>query len=80
VTQKVFASATLICGSSLHGLLLLRLIGDWKIGNELPSADEVARKLTAGDRVARVGFDTSELTDWDSGLLAFLPAGLPDQD
>jgi phospholipid/cholesterol/gamma-HCH transport system permease protein len=47
-------------------------MGDWKIGNPLPSADEVGKKLVAGARVKRLGFDTSELNAWDSGLLTFL--------
>ena len=54
------------------GTLLIQIKGDWKIGNPLPSADEVEKKLTAGARVERVGFDTSELKAWDSGLLTFL--------
>jgi phospholipid/cholesterol/gamma-HCH transport system permease protein len=55
-----------------EGTLLIQIKGDWKIGNPLPSADEVERKLTAGAGVRRVGFDTSELKAWDSGLLTFL--------
>ena len=54
------------------GTLLIQIKGDWKIGNPLPSADEVGKKLTAGARVERVGFDTNELKAWDSGLLTFL--------
>jgi phospholipid/cholesterol/gamma-HCH transport system permease protein len=54
------------------GTLLIQMKGDWKIGNPLPSADEVEKKLTAGARVERVSFDTSELKAWDSGLLTFL--------
>ncbi len=54
------------------GTLLIQIKGDWKIGNPLPSADEVERKLTAGAGVRRVGFDTRELKAWDSGLLTFL--------
>jgi phospholipid/cholesterol/gamma-HCH transport system permease protein len=55
-----------------EGILLIQIKGAWKIGNRLPSADEVEKKLTAGGRVTRVGFDTSELKAWDSGLLTFL--------
>ena len=36
--------------SSPEGLFLVRLTGDWKIGNSLPSADEVEKKLTTGAR------------------------------
>jgi phospholipid/cholesterol/gamma-HCH transport system permease protein len=54
------------------GTLLIQIRGDWKIGNPLPSAEEVGKKLAAGAGVGRVGFDTSELKAWDSGLLTFL--------
>jgi phospholipid/cholesterol/gamma-HCH transport system permease protein len=47
------------------------LSGVWKIGRELPSADEV-RKRVESSAVRRVAFETRELADWDSLLLAFL--------
>ncbi len=59
-------------GQSPDGTLLIQIKGDWKIGSPLPSADEVEKKLTVGTRAGRVGFDTSELKAWDSGLLTFL--------
>jgi phospholipid/cholesterol/gamma-HCH transport system permease protein len=58
--------------SSSDGVFLLRLTGDWKIGNPMPSVEDVVKRLTQGSRVKRVGFDTSELKAWDSGLLTFL--------
>jgi len=50
--------------------LIIRLVGDWRTGNDLPSADAVRTELQAGVRT--VGFDTSGLTGWDSNLLTFL--------
>jgi phospholipid/cholesterol/gamma-HCH transport system permease protein len=72
VTEKELVPSTLSFGSSPDGFLLVRLTGDWKIVNRLPSADEVEKGLSAGVRVDRIGFDTSELKAWDSGLLTFL--------
>jgi phospholipid/cholesterol/gamma-HCH transport system permease protein len=72
VNEKVFVTSGLDFSSSPDGSLVVRLMGDWKVGNPLPSAGEVEKKLTAGARVKRVGFDTSELKAWDSGLLTFL--------
>jgi len=72
VDQKEFTLGTLSLISSPDGFLLVRLTGDWKIANRLPSTDEVKKGLTAGGRVERIGFDTSELKAWDSGLLTFL--------
>ena len=58
--------------SSSDGVFLVRLTGDWKIGNPMPSVEDVVKRLTQGSRVKRVGFDTSELKAWDSGFLTFL--------
>jgi phospholipid/cholesterol/gamma-HCH transport system permease protein len=52
--------------------LLIGLRGSWRIGQKLPSADEVRKQFRSDSRVKRLGFDTKELTGWDSALLAFL--------
>jgi phospholipid/cholesterol/gamma-HCH transport system permease protein len=52
--------------------LLIGLRGNWRIGQEVPSADEVRKEFRSDPRVQRLGFDTKELTGWDSALLAFL--------
>jgi phospholipid/cholesterol/gamma-HCH transport system permease protein len=52
--------------------LLLQLAGNWRIGQELPSADEVQKELDSGPRVKRLAFDSKQLTGWDSALLTFL--------
>jgi phospholipid/cholesterol/gamma-HCH transport system permease protein len=57
---------------SPDGTLVIRMKGDWKIEDPLPSADEVGKKLEAAPPVQRMGFDTSELKAWDSGFLTFL--------
>jgi phospholipid/cholesterol/gamma-HCH transport system permease protein len=57
---------------SPNGTLVIQIGGDWKMGNPLPPADEVEKKLTAQVRVQRIEFDTRGLKDWDSGLLTFL--------
>ena len=55
-----------------HDTLIVRLAGSWKIGDGVPSADEVHRELESGPGVHRVSFDAKQLTGWDSGLLTFL--------
>ena len=52
--------------------LLVRLTGNWRIGGELPSADDVQKQIDSGPRIQRVAFSTEGLTDWGSGLLTFL--------
>ena len=52
--------------------LRVRLTGNWIIGNELPSANEVQKQVESGPQIKRITFDTQELTKWDSALLTFL--------
>jgi len=52
-------------------VLLVQIGGDWKIGRDLPSSTPLQNALGAAP-VSRLSFDTSALTDWDSGLLTFL--------
>ncbi|MFW5855105.1 MAG: ABC transporter permease [Thermodesulfobacteriota bacterium] len=52
--------------------LLIRMAGPWKIGNRLPSRETVAETLEQGAEVREITFDAAEVTEWDSGLLAFL--------
>jgi phospholipid/cholesterol/gamma-HCH transport system permease protein len=52
--------------------LLVRLAGSWKIGQQLPSADEVERQVESAPEIRRISFDTKDLGVWDSGLLTFL--------
>ena len=54
-----------------EGALYLVLSGIWRLGNELPSADDLGKEIEAGG-ARRIAFDTSGLKEWDSGLLTFL--------
>lgn len=56
---------------SSEDTLVVRLAGSWKITQALPSADEVRVQLESSSGIGQITFDTQELTDWDSGLLAF---------
>jgi len=53
----------------------IRMSGDWKLGNDLPSTDGISEWLQASPVVKNVSFDAGGLTGWDSGLLAFLIKG-----
>ena len=50
--------------------LCIVLGGRWRIDRHLPSADSLEARLEPP--LSRLRFDASELTDWDSGLLAFV--------
>jgi phospholipid/cholesterol/gamma-HCH transport system permease protein len=51
--------------------LVVSLSGVWKIGREVPPADEVRRRLESAP-IRRLAFDSRDLADWDSALLTFL--------
>jgi phospholipid/cholesterol/gamma-HCH transport system permease protein len=52
--------------------LLIKLIGNWSIGQELPSPDVIPAQLDSGAPAHRIRFDTQQLRQWDSSLLTFL--------
>jgi phospholipid/cholesterol/gamma-HCH transport system permease protein len=54
--------------------LLVRLRGKWQLRRDLPSIGLVDAELRAQPSPARVAFDASGLTGWDSGLVSFLVA------
>lgn len=54
------------------GVLLLELAGNWTLGDGLPSADEVRKKIEIESSVTRLDFETESVTGWDSGLLSFV--------
>jgi len=54
------------------GVLLIHLSGDWRIGEALPSLNEVQSRLTSKIDIQKVAFDTKNLAQWDSNLLILL--------
>jgi phospholipid/cholesterol/gamma-HCH transport system permease protein len=53
-------------------VLLLSLGESWRLENKLPTIAEFERELSEAPPIKRVGFDTKQLTAWDSGLLVYL--------
>ena len=66
------APAELQLQKSAEDTLTVALTGSWKLGEALPSADEIQQKLDGKPGINKIAFDTRQLTDWDSGLLTFL--------
>src|ERR1700751_807570 len=52
--------------------LLIRLSGPWHLTRDVPSAAILRQELESSSALKTVSFDTSGLTHWDSGLIAFL--------
>ena len=51
---------------------LVHLRGKWQLGHNMPSSSVIAKELSAQAMPVRLGFETSELTGWDSALISFL--------
>ena len=52
--------------------LLIKLSGPWHLTRNVPSAAILRREIESAAMLETVSFDTSALTKWDSGLIAFL--------
>jgi phospholipid/cholesterol/gamma-HCH transport system permease protein len=52
--------------------LLIKLSGPWHLTRNVPSAAILRQELESPSALKTVSFDTSGLTHWDSGLIAFL--------
>lgn len=48
------------------------LSGSWKLGEPLPSMNDVLQKVESAGDVRQITFNAEKLGDWDSGLLTFL--------
>ena len=55
-----------------EGTVLVRLTGDWKLVNALPSAADVRKQLEGAGQLRQLTFDTQGLKDWDTALIIFL--------
>ena len=52
--------------------LRMRLKGGWKIGARFPSVEDVQKKIASLGGIRRIGFNSENLSGWDSSLLTFL--------
>ncbi|HPW68620.1 MAG: ABC transporter permease [Desulfomonilia bacterium] len=52
--------------------LLIRLAGSWRMGEPLPTAQDVLARAGELSGIRRAVFDASEIVSWDSSLAAFL--------
>jgi phospholipid/cholesterol/gamma-HCH transport system permease protein len=55
-----------------HNTLLMRLTGNWRIDQPMPSIEELEKQLKSEPKVQKITYDTSQIAGWDSSLLTFL--------
>ena len=54
-----------------HESLLLQLSGNWTLAAGVPDKDDLQNQMQT-ESIKHIAFDTSEVSDWDSGLLTWL--------
>src|SRR5438445_3242128 len=52
--------------------LVIKLLGKWRLNQNLPAAGLISPELSSRPPPRRVVFDAAQLGGWDSGLVAFL--------
>ncbi len=65
-------NAALTCTNTPEDTLAITLTGDWLLDGALPDIEPVLDRLRETPAPAAVCFDTNELGDWDTGLVARL--------
>ena len=65
-------NAALTCTTTPDDTLAVALAGDWLLGNALPAIEPVLEDLRKSPAPAGIAFDTAELGDWDTALVATL--------
>jgi phospholipid/cholesterol/gamma-HCH transport system permease protein len=65
-------NAALTCTTTPDDTLAVALAGDWLLGNALPGIEPVLENLRKSPAPAGIAFDTAELGDWDTALVARL--------
>ncbi|QTA81954.1 putative ABC transport system, permease protein, MlaE-like [Desulfonema limicola] len=52
--------------------LIVHFAGSWKLAEKLPSTDIVVHQIKSASSIKTIGFETSKISDWDTGLLIFV--------
>ena len=65
-------NAALSCTTTPDDTLAVALAGDWLLGGALPGVEPVLDRLRDTPAPAGVAFDTADLGDWDTALVARL--------
>ncbi|WP_309397438.1 MlaE family ABC transporter permease [Cerasicoccus maritimus] len=54
------------------GALVLALAGEWKFGSKIPDFSEVESCFSEGKPPAKLAFESSQVSGWDTALMTFL--------
>jgi phospholipid/cholesterol/gamma-HCH transport system permease protein len=67
-------AATIAIDSEATGALRVSLGGDWLLGQNLPGPDPILDRLRQPPKPGNVAFESTELGNWDTGLIMALMA------
>ncbi|MBP1746846.1 MAG: hypothetical protein H6Q54_1461 [Deltaproteobacteria bacterium] len=70
--EEAVRGAQLAFSRPFAGGLIVHIAGDWKLGNQTPSINDIESELNKYPPVQKLSFDTEELGIWDSGFIIFL--------
>ena len=70
--DTAIGQASVIYTQPAADCLLIRLAGGWTLEDGIPSIDEFNQRITGKSPIRLIRFDGSEITRWDTSLLAFL--------
>jgi phospholipid/cholesterol/gamma-HCH transport system permease protein len=73
-THGMSQPASLDCQRDADGVVRVRIAGDWRLADPLPSADPVLAELRSPPAPRGVAFETASLGRWDTALLTRLLA------
>ncbi|MGC2494180.1 ABC transporter permease [Candidatus Binatus sp.] len=71
-TRNIVGQGAVSVTRAADSNLLIKLSGPWHLTRNVPSAAILRQELESAGALKTVSFDTSGLTHWDSGLIAFL--------
>jgi phospholipid/cholesterol/gamma-HCH transport system permease protein len=60
------------CERTGDATLVVRLSGPWHLQNDLPDVSAIIGALQSPPTPQRISFESSQLSNWDSGLVSFL--------
>lgn len=72
VSDTIHAQGEMYVSRLAADTVLVRLSGEWRLRETVPSAADIEQQINAGPPLHRLTFDTQNLAAWDSGLLTFL--------
>src|SRR5258708_28459515 len=71
-TSNITGQGAVSASRAANSTLLIKLSGPWHLTRDVPSAAILRQELESPGALKTISFDTSGLTHWDSGLIAFL--------